>query len=315
MNILEGMTTSAARDILRKLGVNPDTEDLNKARKTLAKKYHPDRGGDPELMKDINAAVDTLLSSGKSSSFVDRENDPYRYEPPVSNPRKQPPIIIPKRGMHILLGTPFVTSTPYRDVYKPYEFHKVNNLRHALAEYQYFLEGYDLTTGDISSNSLPFGLEGGMVVNNGRKIALIVDRDVFKVYPDEQSDTTFNRRRKREKLNIATYPQKPESTWINGNKWKFLVKQAVSKLRKAGGIQGEFYPGSRDLVLMTIYWEAVYSSEETTDIVETVSQLVMDLGAEILDGTEDNMFIGMGLPEGSGEKDLGEMRIDVERTW
>lgn len=34
---------------------------VKERRRELAKKYHPDRGGDPERMKRINAAVDYVM--------------------------------------------------------------------------------------------------------------------------------------------------------------------------------------------------------------------------------------------------------------
>jgi hypothetical protein len=65
-SLLEGMSEDSAKNILRVLGIDPDKDDLKLARKTLAKKYHPDKpGGDADKMKEINTAIDILL--GKSA--------------------------------------------------------------------------------------------------------------------------------------------------------------------------------------------------------------------------------------------------------
>lgn len=53
------------------LGVSEDanTSDITKAFKGLAKKYHPDRGGDAEKFKEINEAHDTLKNSNKRTEY------------------------------------------------------------------------------------------------------------------------------------------------------------------------------------------------------------------------------------------------------
>lgn len=49
------------------LGVSPvaTTEDIKKAFKKLAIKHHPDRGGDMEKFKEINAAHEVLSDPEK----------------------------------------------------------------------------------------------------------------------------------------------------------------------------------------------------------------------------------------------------------
>jgi hypothetical protein len=57
----------ALADARRILGFPPDaplTEDeVSERRKRLAMTHHPDRGGNPEIMKRINNAADTLLQA------------------------------------------------------------------------------------------------------------------------------------------------------------------------------------------------------------------------------------------------------------
>jgi len=53
------------------LGVNEQSTsaDITKAFKDLAKKYHPDRGGDEAIFKEANEAYDTLKSSQKRHDY------------------------------------------------------------------------------------------------------------------------------------------------------------------------------------------------------------------------------------------------------
>ena len=53
------------------LGVNEDSTsaDITKAYKNLAKKYHPDRGGDQAKFQEINEAHDTLKNSQKRHDY------------------------------------------------------------------------------------------------------------------------------------------------------------------------------------------------------------------------------------------------------
>ena len=53
------------------LGVNEDSSsaDITKAFKELAKKHHPDRGGDESKFKEINEAHDTLKNSQKRHDY------------------------------------------------------------------------------------------------------------------------------------------------------------------------------------------------------------------------------------------------------
>jgi hypothetical protein len=93
MLVLEALSRKEAEDILRKLGVDPSKEDLNKVRRRLAIKYHPDKpGGNAKVMYDVNAAVDTLLKLGPSrtsSEFSWEDNvRATGYKPPKA--RKQP---------------------------------------------------------------------------------------------------------------------------------------------------------------------------------------------------------------------------------
>ena len=50
-------------DPLRVLGLGPDatSDDVRAARRELAKRHHPDRGGDPAAMQAVNEAADDAL--------------------------------------------------------------------------------------------------------------------------------------------------------------------------------------------------------------------------------------------------------------
>ena len=53
------------------LGVNEQSTsaEITKAFKDLAKKYHPDRGGDKDKFQEINEAHDTLKNSQKRHDY------------------------------------------------------------------------------------------------------------------------------------------------------------------------------------------------------------------------------------------------------
>jgi curved DNA-binding protein len=59
------------RDPYQILGVNKDAsqEEIKAAYRKLAKKYHPDLGGDPEKFKEINEANDVLSDPNKKAQF------------------------------------------------------------------------------------------------------------------------------------------------------------------------------------------------------------------------------------------------------
>ena len=45
-------------------------KEIKNAFKALAKKYHPDQGGDENKFKEINEAYDTLKNSEKRQEYV-----------------------------------------------------------------------------------------------------------------------------------------------------------------------------------------------------------------------------------------------------
>jgi len=74
----EEMSSDEAMKIFRKYGVknvgSMDPEQLKVAFKQLVKKHHPDIGGNPLAMRDINAAYD-VLKMGSSTQSSDGEAD------------------------------------------------------------------------------------------------------------------------------------------------------------------------------------------------------------------------------------------------
>lgn len=86
MNEAKIYTQQEVKDAFKLLGLNVGEYDkVDKAYKSLAKKYHPDLGGDPEMMKRLNNAKEAIdqggavNSLGKESSreFWDRVNKEY----------------------------------------------------------------------------------------------------------------------------------------------------------------------------------------------------------------------------------------------
>ena len=59
------------RDPYETLGVSrtATAEEIKSAYRKLAKKYHPDLGGDPEKFKEINEAHDILSDPNKKAHF------------------------------------------------------------------------------------------------------------------------------------------------------------------------------------------------------------------------------------------------------
>jgi len=60
-----------AKDYYKILGVakNASAEDIKKAYRVLALKYHPDRGGDSEKFKEVNEAYQVLSNPQKRAQF------------------------------------------------------------------------------------------------------------------------------------------------------------------------------------------------------------------------------------------------------
>ena len=63
-------------------------EDLKRAYRNLAMKHHPDRGGDVETMKEVNALYDEFFDRLKD---VHRNRDGVQYEADGNNiqPKKK----------------------------------------------------------------------------------------------------------------------------------------------------------------------------------------------------------------------------------
>lgn len=75
----------ASTDPLAALGLGPaaSAEDIQSARRRLAKSHHPDRGGDPARMRAINEAADAALSALDRRAPERPESRPHeRTAPP-----------------------------------------------------------------------------------------------------------------------------------------------------------------------------------------------------------------------------------------
>ena len=78
VELQEAMTTYDADDIFEKYGVKGASvmtmDQLKKAYYKLAIKHHPDKGGSPEAMKNINSAYD-VLKNNEGNSYNPRRTD------------------------------------------------------------------------------------------------------------------------------------------------------------------------------------------------------------------------------------------------
>jgi len=65
-------------DPFRILGLGPDatSDDVRTARRELAKRHHPDRGGDAEAMQAVNEAADDALQRITTQSGDESQRDP-----------------------------------------------------------------------------------------------------------------------------------------------------------------------------------------------------------------------------------------------
>lgn len=67
-------------DPYRRLGVSRDakSDEIKKAYRKLARELHPDRGGDAEKLKEVNAAWEILGDDGKRKLFDEFGHDAFR---------------------------------------------------------------------------------------------------------------------------------------------------------------------------------------------------------------------------------------------
>ncbi|RLE17238.1 MAG: hypothetical protein DRJ50_14295 [Actinobacteria bacterium] len=75
---------AGARAALSKLGLplQANAAEINSARRRLAQEHHPDVGGDPTLMQEINAAAATALRSVEVHEPTDSSEEPWRAPSP-----------------------------------------------------------------------------------------------------------------------------------------------------------------------------------------------------------------------------------------
>jgi hypothetical protein len=91
--LIESMALSDARRVFTKMGIDPDLsgDALKNAYRKAAMSAHPDRGGDPERMKLINAAYDVLKSNDVMTSqasygaYQKQQEQPKTVKPDFRN--------------------------------------------------------------------------------------------------------------------------------------------------------------------------------------------------------------------------------------
>ncbi len=78
------------RDYYEILGVSKSTsaDDIKKAYRNLAMKYHPDKGGDAEKFKEIDEAYKFLINKKESFSPSSDPSYSYNYEYAINNLEK-----------------------------------------------------------------------------------------------------------------------------------------------------------------------------------------------------------------------------------
>jgi hypothetical protein len=85
------------RDPFELLGIAPTStaDDVHRARRRLAKRAHPDHGGDAARMQAINAAADAALLALNGSPAVAPDDPPFDDppfdDPPFDDPRTDDP--------------------------------------------------------------------------------------------------------------------------------------------------------------------------------------------------------------------------------
>lgn len=91
IKLKEIITLSQAKSIIKKYNSSfndwTNEKELNKLRRQLAVKYHPDKGNDPNIMRDINEAIDLLISNSSSDSSY---SEPSYSSSGPSYSRKKP---------------------------------------------------------------------------------------------------------------------------------------------------------------------------------------------------------------------------------
>jgi len=76
IKLKEVITLSQAKNVINKYDNSfkdwNSEQELNKLRRKLAVTYHPDKGNDPNIMRDINEAIDVLIKNVSTSYTEDQ---------------------------------------------------------------------------------------------------------------------------------------------------------------------------------------------------------------------------------------------------
>lgn len=132
--LILAMSMGEAKEILGfPPGTTPSPSEVTKAYRAKAFANHPDRGGDPEKMVEINVAKDVLMGERAPTGAPPRGRRPDPSSPPGGwqpedkyKPPPPPPPVEGKSFSQVMSSMPnvewkFVSGTAYDSVSKPHE--------------------------------------------------------------------------------------------------------------------------------------------------------------------------------------------------